>query len=116
MELFSLIFFLSVYYVFLVWKSKYDFYELRKQKQPILAKVEEFRERKMPKRNRFLKCPYVRFTSENGESKLVKIYSDSVSRSLQIGDIIEVFSYGGILYYWESYNKGWLKYLPIKMG
>lgn len=107
---------LSVY-IAMQWRGKVKFYKMRKGKTLILAEVAEFRDEKSPMRNDYTKIPYpyVRLLSEDGTEKIVKLkYSNSLSTPFTLGDFVEVFWYGGTLYFWNAYDFGLTRYLPVK--
>ena len=104
-------------YLLFKWKGKVDFYEMRIGKEKILAQVIEYRDHKSPMRNDYTQIPYpyVRVNPEDKDSRLIKLkYANNMWKPFKIGDQVGVFWYGGVLYYWDSYDSIITKYLPSR--
>ncbi len=82
-----------------------------------MGEVIEYRDNKVPIRNDFTQIPYpyVKIQNELNDAKLIKLkYANNIIKPFKIGEKVEVFWYGGELYFWNAYDRGILKFLPKK--
>ena len=97
--------------------TKIQFVKLRSSALKIKAEVVEYRQEKGPMRNDYTKLnyPYVKIDLENGDYTIRRLrYADNISKPFKIGEVIYVFWYNNDLLYWNTYDRGWKKYLPEK--
>lgn len=95
------------------WQGKVAFAEMKKGKTPRKAKVLFYKKEQVPFRNDFTKIPYPYVELEGDESRPTRLkYAKSGHKPFKVGSYIDVFFYGGTLYYWHAYDKGLLKLFP----
>lgn len=88
---------------------------MREGCSPINAKVIEYRNEKGPMRNDFTKLPYPYVAINDDMSRLFKVkYASSGSHPFKINQHIKVFWFSGTLYYWETFDGSFYKYVPEK--
>ncbi|MEM6299224.1 MAG: hypothetical protein AAF740_11115 [Bacteroidota bacterium] len=111
----NLAFFLIVplIYIISLWIGKVDFYSKRKHSEMLWAEVVEYRMIKSPIRGDYNKLPYA-FVKIKGADNLVKLkYATSAGEPFKIGEKVKVFWHKGILMYWDAFDRGISKYLPV---
>ncbi|EZH75885.1 hypothetical protein ATO12_03585 [Aquimarina atlantica] len=97
--------------------TKTQFIKLRSNALKIEAEIVKYIREKGPMRNDYtlLNYPYVKIHLENEDYVIRKLrYADSSSKPFKIGEIIYVFWNNNDLLYWNTYDRGWKKYLPEK--
>ena len=97
--------------------TKIQFIKLRSNSLKIEAEVVEYRREKGSMRNDYtqLNYPYVKIDLENGDYTIRKVrYADNSSKPFKLGEIIYVFWNDNDLLYWNTFDRGWKKYLPKK--
>ena len=109
------IFILVILFILFHWYSKVKFCERKHEKEFFIAEVIEYRNEKISIRNDYTKIPYpyVRTNKDNPSLTRVK-YAKSGSLPFEIGENIDVFWEGDVLYYWSAYDIGLYKFLPSK--
>ncbi len=102
-------------FVFVNWSGKVRFYQMKRGEGMYKAVVMEYRKERMSMNSDETKIPYPYVQIEGFNSPLTKLkYASSGSKPFEIGERIDVFFNEGVLYYWNAYENGWLKFLPAK--
>lgn len=98
-------------------KLKKNHIESRSQSKKIKAKVIEYQgEHDSPLGDDGRRYyPYVKIKMEDNEYVMVKLeYGKGHRVSFKKGEIVDVFWYGGKLFYWNEYERGIFKLLPSR--
>lgn len=95
------LFIIPILYLLFQWQGKVEFYKMKNGKEPLKAKVIEYRNEKSPMRNDYTQIPYPYVQTDSDNSKLTKLtkltklkYANSMSKPFKIGEDVDVFWYG----------------------
>lgn len=94
--------------------SKKEFYNLRNGKKKLLAKVVEYKKYKSPLRNDYTQIlyPHVIIIGDEDEKSIRLKFTRYPKKPFKIGEEINVFWHGKLLYFWDAYDIGWQKKIP----